>query len=85
MLKRGQVVRSAAGHDKDSCYVVVRVEPDGFCAIADGKRRKLERPKRKNPRHLRPTREWVELTDIASDRALRRLLRGLRPQEPEQE
>ena len=85
MLEKGQVVRSAAGHDKDSCYVVVRVEPDGFCAIADGKRRKLERPKRKNPRHLRPTREWVELTDIASDRALRRLLASLRPQEPEQE
>lgn len=85
MLKRGQVVRSAAGHDKDSFYVVVRVEADGYCAIADGKRRKLERPKRKNPRHLRPTREWVELTDIASDRALRRLLRSLRPQEPEQE
>ena len=36
MLKRGQVVRSAAGHDKDSFYVVVRVEADGYCAIADG-------------------------------------------------
>ena len=85
MLKEGQVVRSAAGHDKDGSFVVVRVEPDGYCAIADGKRRTLERPKRKNPRHLRPTRQWVELRDIASDRALRRILRRLDAEEPPQQ
>ena len=83
-IVRADIVKSTAGRDKGK-YFFVLAEEEEFLLLADGKTRKLERPKRKNPRHLRPTQEWVELTDIASDRALRRLLRGLRPQEPEQE
>lgn len=85
MFSRGQVVYSAAGHDKDSFYVVVDVGEDGSCGIADGRRRKLARPKRKNPRHLRPTRSALELEGIGSDRALRRALAALRPAEPAEE
>ena len=33
---KGQVVSSAAGHDKDSLYLVVQVEGDGWCRVADG-------------------------------------------------
>lgn len=78
MLQQGQVVYSAAGHDKDSFYVVVQVEEDGACRIADGKRRKLAAPKRKNPKHLQPTRSVIDLTQIGSDKALRRALAALR-------
>ena len=84
MLQRGEVVFSAAGHDKEQFYVVVGVSEDGCPLIADGKRRKLQSPKRKNPKHLRPTGKRVELAGIGSDRALRRALAalGLRPTDP---
>mgnify|MGYP001083646661 CR=1 FL=1 len=75
MLQKGQVVYSAAGHDKDSFYVVVEVDRDGCCRIADGS------PKRKNPKHLRATRGVIQLAQIGSDRALRRALAALRPEE----
>ena len=81
MLQKGQVVYSAAGHDKDSFYVVVEVDRDGCCRIADGRRRGLGSPKRKNPKHLRSTRGVIQLAQIGSDRALRRALAALRPEE----
>ena len=83
MLEAGQVVYSAAGHDRGSHYVVTGVR-DGFCYIADGKRRKLGSPKRKNPRHLCPTDKRVELASVGSDRALRRTLRQLCQALPEE-
>ena len=82
MLYKGQVVSSAAGHDKDSLYLVVQVEGDGWCRVADGKRRKLAAPKRKNPKHLRPTRQSIDPGRVPTDRALRRALAGLRGEEP---
>lgn len=84
MLEKGQVVWSAAGHDKDSFYVVVQVDEDGSPRIADGKRRKLSSPKRKNPRHLRHTRSVIDLGQIGSDKALRRALAALQ-REPAEE
>ena len=54
MLKRGSVVVSSAGRDKGTFLAVLRLEPDGVW-IADGRRRPLERPKRKNPRHVAET------------------------------
>lgn len=77
MFQCGEVVFSAAGHDKERFYAVVGVGEDGCPLIADGKRRKLQSPKRKNPKHLRPTRKQVELAGIGSDRALRRALAAL--------
>lgn len=77
MLQCGEVVFSAAGHDKERFYAVVGVGEDGCPLIADGRRRKLMSPKKKNPKHLRPTGKRVELAEIGSDRALRRALAAL--------
>lgn len=85
MFYEGQVVSSAAGHDKGGLYLVVRVEGDGWCRIADGKRRRLAAPKRKNPRHLRPTWQRLGPEAVRSDRALRRALAGLRGTGAEEE
>ncbi|MCH5324736.1 MAG: KOW domain-containing RNA-binding protein [Eubacterium sp.] len=65
----GMVVKSAAGRDSGSWYVIVRVE-DGFAYIADGKTHKLDKPKKKNPLHLRKTLTVLDLTDI-TDKKLR--------------
>jgi len=76
----GTVVRSAAGHDKNRFYAVVKSEA-GYVWIADGKERKLEKPKRKNPRHVNPTTTVLELDSITSNKALRAMLKPFNERE----
>lgn len=49
--QRGMVVRSKAGHDKGSFYVVVAVEND-TALVADGDKKTVTSPKRKKLIHL---------------------------------
>jgi len=42
---------SRAGHDKDIIYVIVKEEAD-LVYLADGKLKPLEKPKRKNRKHI---------------------------------
>ena len=74
MLKRGSVVVSSAGRDKGTFLAVLRLEPDGVW-IADGRRRPLERPKRKNPRHLQKTLVRMDEETLQANGRLRRALR----------
>ena len=53
-IQRGSVVRATAGRDKDG-FFVVRGTDGEFAFIANGKRRKVQSPKRKNLKHLAPT------------------------------
>ena len=50
-FQQGDVVRSAAGHDRGELFLVLREEGD-FVWLADGKRRKLEAPKKKRRKHV---------------------------------
>ena len=72
-FKEGMVVLAKAGRDAGSCYVVVRCE-GGYCWIADGRRRKVAFPKKKNPLHLAPTTNSIKWEEVTSDRKLRRML-----------
>ena len=49
-VQRGQIMRSLAGHDKGDFQAVVKLE-GSFAYMADGKRRKLEDPKKKKLKH----------------------------------
>lgn len=69
---QGSVVRSTAGHDKDTYFVVVGVDGRKVF-IADGKERKLEKPKCKNIRHISVTDKTLDLAEI-TDKKLRKLL-----------
>ena len=73
----GKVVCSAAGRDKGRFMVVVGVNGD-FPLVCDGKERPLERPKLKNPKHLRFTNILLEPQQYNSNKALRRALAALR-------
>lgn len=53
----GQLVCSKAGRDKDRPYLVVKTIDDFFVYVVDGEVRKLDRPKRKNVKHLHVTRK----------------------------
>ncbi len=49
----GLLAASKAGHDKDSVYVILREEGD-YVYIADGEGRTVQKPKRKNKKHIQP-------------------------------
>ena len=72
--REGMIVWSDAGHDQHQFYVVVAVE-GGYVYIADGKRRKVEKPKRKNPIHIKRTASEVSVSDIDTNKKIRRVLR----------
>lgn len=71
----GQIVKSLAGHDKDSLYMVVRVE-GSFIWVADGKRHRLEEPKKKNIRHVQPVKEYIPDGDRDKDVAIQHFLKS---------
>ena len=51
----GWIARSAAGHDKGTLLCVVGVDQEACrLLVADGRRRKAARPKRKKLGHLTP-------------------------------
>lgn len=74
MIEPGMVVYSAAGHDTGTYYLVLSVE-GMFALLANGRRRKLENPKRKSVRHIRKTN--ARMQSPATDKALREALRAL--------
>ena len=72
-FKEGMVVKAKAGRDAGGCFLVVRCEGKE-CWIADGRRRKMSSPKKKNILHLAATNHSLDRNEISSDRALRRKL-----------
>lgn len=71
-IKSGSIVRAVAGRDKGSYFVAVECH-DGFVKIADGRRRKLEKPKTKNAKHISPTQETVTVNEL-TNKKLRKIL-----------
>ena len=60
----GQLVVSLAGRDKGCiCAVVGDSDDEGFVLIADGKVRKVEKPKKKKLKHLKPI-DWLPENDV---------------------
>ena len=78
-LKKGSVVVSLSGKDKDSLLAVLAVvdTEEGRVLVADGKHRPVERPKKKNPLHVRDTGQLLAEDTMATNRAIRRALAEL--------
>jgi ribosomal protein L14E/L6E/L27E len=51
----GQIVISRAGRDSGKPFVVTKILSDSTVTVADGDIRPVERPKKKNLRHLEVT------------------------------
>lgn len=79
---KGSVVKALAGRDQGSFFVAVAAD-DRFVYIADGKERKLLKPKRKNIRHISPTGKTVDMTDM-TDKKLKRLISAFITQNDEE-
>ena len=52
--KVGSLVRSLAGHDKDSFFIITEETPE-YVYLSDGKLRPVEKPKKKKKKHVQPT------------------------------
>ena len=50
----GRVVRSTQGRDEGRYFIVLEVIDENFVRMADGLTRKLDHPKKKKIKHLRP-------------------------------
>ncbi len=71
----GRIVASLCGHDKDRLYLVIG-EDGKYLLLADGKRRRLEKPKRKQIKHIRPILPERRCSPaVMTDGRLRRWLR----------
>ncbi len=73
----GHLVVSLAGRDKGCiCAVVGMTDDDGYVLIADGKIRKVETPKKKKLKHLKPI-DWLpeEKLRLPSEKLTNRFIR----------
>ena len=70
-FEKGQIVRSRNGRDAGRLFIVMSAEPD-FIYLVDGKRRRVEAPKRKSAKH-------IELVGECAGRAAEKLLAGESP------
>ena len=75
-ITKGSVVIAKAGRDKGRAFAVIEVLSDREVLISDGKRRPIERPKRKNVIHLQGTNTTVDC--ITTNRQLRNFLQNCR-------
>lgn len=75
--QRGQIMRSLAGHDKGDFQVILQVE-GAFAYVADGKRRKLEDPKKKKLKHLAQTAAVLGEESLSTNRQIRTALSRFR-------
>ncbi len=70
---KGMIVRSKAGHDKGSFFVVLRVEND-MAYIIDGAARNAQKPKKKKWIHLSPTKTVLSEQSMETDVEIRKIL-----------
>lgn len=56
----GSIVYSKSGRDAGKCYIIVKLDVQGYVYVANGVEKTLASPKRKNIKHLDPTGEVNE-------------------------
>ncbi len=72
-VMKGQVVRSVAGHDSNEIFAVVGSDEKNVF-ICDGKERKVEKPKRKNRKHVEALPYVLYPEEMAANGRLRKAL-----------
>ena len=72
-MKAGQIVKSTAGRDKNTFFVVTEVVGT-YAEICDGKHRPLEKPKMKKLKHLSEAAFTADLNQVKTNKEFRRVL-----------
>ncbi|HHU61259.1 MAG: KOW domain-containing RNA-binding protein [Bacillota bacterium] len=73
LCKKGQLVTSRKGRDAGKQYVVIGFYDENHVQVADGYVRKIERPKRKNFKHLIIHQKCLESSTF-NDKAIREFI-----------
>lgn len=74
-LKKGQIVRSIKGRDKGTIQVVAHLLDDSHVLVVDGRRRKLDNPKKKKIKHLQKHNNIIDLLNADNDCKIRKILK----------
>lgn len=69
-VKRGQIVKSKAGHDKGSFQVILSLQLP-YAMVCDGRRRPLEKPKKKKLMHLAPVQTVLTEEQLRTNRQIK--------------
>lgn len=84
VVQQAQIVRARRGRDSGRLFCVMHAQA-GWLLLADGKRRRVDRPKRKRAKHVDPVGEWdhpvmekVRTGQPVRDRELRAALAAFR-------
>ena len=72
-VRKGSVVRSIAGHDSNEIFAVVGSDEKNVF-ICDGKERRLEKPKRKNLKHIETLNCVLRPEEMAANGRLKKAL-----------
>ncbi len=72
-MQRGSVVLSLSGRDQNTLLAVTDTD-ERYVYVCDGKARPLINPKRKNPKHVRPTQKSLSEAQMRSNKSLRKAL-----------
>ncbi len=72
-IEAGRVVRSKAGHDSNNIFAVVGSD-ENYIFICDGKERKVEKPKRKNQKHIEQMSFVLSPEEMAANGRLKKAL-----------
>jgi ribosomal protein L14E/L6E/L27E len=85
LIKVGQIVKSKSGHDKGEYFVVTGFDDKGRLLLADGKRRKIEKPKAKKEKHTAPTGTVVPEEKLKTNKMVHVALRNISETEQERQ
>jgi len=85
-FRPGQLVRSLAGRDKDEHYLVIKLLSPRQVLLANGRSRKLGRPKKKNIAHLQRYSRRADIEELMNaqkltDNQVIRFIKELAPRE----
>lgn len=77
-IQGGSIVYSKAGHDRGGMFLVLCTDGE-YAFLADGKVRKLDKPKKKKQKHLQKTNLCIALDEnVQTDAGIRKALAQLR-------
>ena len=90
-IARSNIVKSIAGRDKGEAFFVLATEGD-FLLLADGRRRRVESPKRKRRKHVElveegsgPVADKIRSSEKITNSELRKAIAAIRGSDQDQE
>ncbi|MBR2847092.1 MAG: hypothetical protein IKB89_03365 [Clostridia bacterium] len=72
-FEKGMIVKPQSGHRINKHFVLVETD-ENFVYIADGKRKRLSNPKKKNKKHVVVTDKQKVDLNTQTDKSIRKLL-----------